>query len=45
VGGADVGAPFYRVGGGAGSRASERNGRRRWCTIMVMNAAVLEGDR
>jgi hypothetical protein len=26
-------------------RASERNGWQRWCAIMAMKAAVLEGDR
>jgi hypothetical protein len=29
VGGADAGAPFYRLGGGAGGPVSERNRRRR----------------
>jgi hypothetical protein len=45
VGGALARAPIYKVGGGAGGRASERNWQRRWCAIMGMKAAVSEGDR
>jgi hypothetical protein len=37
--------PFIGSEGERGGRASEMNGRRRWCTIMVMKAAVSEGDR
>jgi hypothetical protein len=45
VGGGDAGAPFYRVGGGAGGWAMKGIGRRRWCAIMVVEAAVSGGDR
>jgi hypothetical protein len=45
VGGADVGRPFIGLKGERGGQASERNGQWRWCTIMVMKAAVPEGDR
>jgi hypothetical protein len=37
--------PFIGLEGERGGRASEMNGGRRWCTIMVMKAAVSEGDR
>jgi hypothetical protein len=32
----DVGAPFYRVGGGRGGLVTEGNERRWWCAIMVV---------
>jgi hypothetical protein len=37
--------PFYRVGRECGSRVMEGNRRRRWCSIMVVEAAVLGRDR
>jgi hypothetical protein len=45
VGGADAGCPFIGLKGERGSRALERNGQWRWCTIMVMKTAISEGDR
>jgi hypothetical protein len=45
VGGADVGRPFIGSERERGGRASERNGRRRWCAILVMKVAILEGDQ
>jgi hypothetical protein len=39
------GCSFIGSNGEWGDQASERNGRRRWCTIMAMKAAVSEGDR
>jgi hypothetical protein len=40
-----LGRPFVGSEGQRGDRASEGNGRWRWCAIMVMEAAVLGGDR
>jgi hypothetical protein len=42
-GGGDVEAPFYRVGGERGGWATEGNGWRRWCTMMVVEAPFQEG--
>jgi hypothetical protein len=39
------GCPFIRSKGEQGSRASEGNRWRRWCIIMVLEAAVSRGDR
>jgi hypothetical protein len=39
------GLPFIGSEGDRGGRASERNGRRRWCAIMAMKAVVSEGDQ
>jgi hypothetical protein len=45
VGGADVGRPFIGSKRERGGRASERNGRRRWCAILAMKVAILEEDQ
>jgi hypothetical protein len=45
VGGADAGAPFYRVGGGAGRPGVGEERWRRYYGIMMMKAAVSEGDQ
>jgi hypothetical protein len=39
------GHPFIGSEGERGGRVSERNERRRWCAIMAMKVAVLEGDQ
>jgi hypothetical protein len=39
------GRPFIGSEVEQGGRALERNGRSRWCAIMAMKVAVLEGDR
>jgi hypothetical protein len=39
------GCPLIGSEGERGGWASERNGWRRWCAIMVMKAAILEGDQ
>jgi hypothetical protein len=39
------GHPFIGLEGERGGRVSESNERRRWCAIMVMEAAVSEGDQ
>jgi hypothetical protein len=39
------GHPFIGSEGERGGWASERNGQRRWRVIMVMKAAIFEGDR
>jgi hypothetical protein len=39
------GHPFIGSEGERGGRTVERNGRRQWCAIMAMKAAVSEGDR
>jgi hypothetical protein len=39
------GHPFIGLEGERGSRATKGNGRRWWCTMMVVEAAVLGGDR
>jgi hypothetical protein len=39
------GHPFIGLEGEQGGRAMEGNGRRQWCAIMVVEAAVLGGDR
>jgi hypothetical protein len=36
--------PFIGLEGERGGQASERNGRRMWCAIMVMKAAVSVGN-
>jgi hypothetical protein len=45
VGGGDARRPFIGSEGERGGRASEGNGRRRWGTIMVVEATISRGDR
>jgi hypothetical protein len=40
-----LGRPFIGSEGEQGGRAPERNGQWQWCAIMVMKAAVSEGDQ
>jgi hypothetical protein len=39
------GRPFIGLEDERGGRATEGNGRRRWCSIMVVEATVSGGDR
>jgi hypothetical protein len=45
VGVGDAGSPFIGSEGERGDRASEGNGWRQWCGIMVMEAAISGGDQ
>jgi hypothetical protein len=45
VGGGDSGAPLVGLEGERGRQTMEGNGRRWWCAMMVVEVAVLGGDR